>query len=201
MKKTILITGGDGDIAKAIRNRLNKNYIVYLPNKYNLDVTKEQDIKVVMKKSRPDILINCAGYIEPQTLKELTGNELKKHIDINLTGSILCAKYAVENGATYIINIGSSAGVTPKAGWLAYCVSKSALTMFSQCLESEGVCCLTLHIGRTNTKMRNRLFPNETKELLMSPEDVAEAVEESIEHKYVQMMSVKKIIKATWEFL
>jgi NAD(P)-dependent dehydrogenase (short-subunit alcohol dehydrogenase family) len=175
--KRVLITGGNGDIAKAIGHRLaNEGFEVYTPNSLQLDVTDSYGIKLMMELVKPDILINCAGYIKPQALVDLTVEELYNHIDINLIGSIMCAKYAVQNGTTHIINIGSSAGVNPKGGWLAYCVSKSALTMFQKCLEEEGIECLTLHIGRTDTKMRSKLFPNETKELLMSPEDVADAI-------------------------
>lgn len=199
MKQKVVITGGTGDIGEAIRNLLEAvGYEVWALGKHELDVTSPYDIEEVMDTIKPDILINCAGYIEPQSLLELSYESLTHHININLVGAIMCAKYAVLNGATQIINIGSSAGVNPKAGWLAYCVSKAALTMFTRCLEEEGINCVTLHIGRTDTKMRSKLFPDETKELLMSPEDVAEAVFESIGKEGV--VSVRKV-KRNWEMI
>lgn len=196
--KKVLITGGAGDIGLAIGKKLAEHGFEVFPlNRYQLDVTDPDSIEKVMAKIKPDILINCAGYIEPQSLCKLSYESLTYHLNINLIGAIMCAKYAVLNGATQIINIGSSAGVNPKAGWLAYCVSKSALTMFTECLIKEGINCLTLHIGRTDTKMRSKLFPGETKELLMSPESVAEAVLDSIDETGV--VNVRKITKS-WEF-
>jgi NAD(P)-dependent dehydrogenase (short-subunit alcohol dehydrogenase family) len=199
--KKIVITGGDGDIAQAIRLALAPGPdIVFSCNRKVLDVTNYKSIKETMYVWQPDILINCAGYINPQSLNKLTAKELKRHMDVNIIGPILCATEAAKYNLQTVINIGSSAGVNAKKGWLAYCVSKSALSMFTECLNLEGIKCVTLHIGRTDTKMRQKLFPNETKELLMSPQAVAEAVVEVLSSPLSQGVFAVKKKDNSWVF-
>jgi len=180
MKKTILITGGEGDIAQAIKEILQKQYKVLTPNKYALNVTNEVDIKHYFRSFRPQILINNAGYIKPQSIKELDAFDMYKQLDVNLMGAILCSKYAIKNGVKLIIHIGSSAGIKGKAGWSAYCVSKAGLIMFNECLNAEGINSMILSIGRTDTKMRRKLFPNEYKSTLLTPKDVAIEIQKLI---------------------
>ena len=179
----ILVTGGHGDIAQAIKNKLQPSYAVFTPNKEILDVTNEAQIEKCMSRCKPDILINCAGYIEPLSLENLTIDNLRKHIDINLIGSAMCAKYAIQYGATFIINIGSSAGVRAKKTWLSYCISKGALNKLTECIMLEGTDAVTLHLSRTDTQMRAKLFPNEGKELLLTPTQVADAVDEILRYQ------------------
>ena len=176
MKQTVVITGGDGDIANAIAKKLRKYYWIYNPDKQILDVTSEISIRQYLNAVKPDILINAAGYIKPQSIKELDAWDMYKQLDVNLMGAIFCSKYAILNGVKFILHIGSSAGIKGKAGWSAYCVSKAGLIMFSECLNAEGINSMVLSIGRTDTKMRRGLFPNEDKSTLLTPEEVADEV-------------------------
>jgi NAD(P)-dependent dehydrogenase (short-subunit alcohol dehydrogenase family) len=176
MKKMVVITGGNGDIAKAIAKKLRKDYCVLTPDKQQLDVTNMCSIYNFFRTYNADILINNAGFILPQKINDLDLYTLQKHIDVNLIGSIFCTKYAILNGAKFIINIGSSAGCVGKAGWLAYCVSKAGLIMFTDCLNKEGVHSIILNIGRTDTKMRRNLFPNEDKSTLLNVDNIAKLI-------------------------
>lgn len=176
MKQIVLITGGDGDIAQAIKDKLIPKYIVYTPSKGELDVTNEYNIITYFEMVRPDILINNAGYIKPQSIKDLNVWDLYKQLDVNLMGAIICSREAINNGVKLIINIGSSAGIKGKASWSAYCVSKAGLIMFNECLNAEGINSMILNIGRTDTKMRSKLFPDEDKSTLLTPKEVADEV-------------------------
>jgi len=184
MKTKIVITGGNGDIAQAIAALLKKKYDVYTPDKIELDVTSLYNVKYYMKKIKPHILINVAGYIYPQAIKEINIEELYKHMNINLIGAIICSKYAIINGCNMIINIGSTAGCKGKANWSAYCISKAGLIMLSQCLKEEGLFSITLSIGRTNTKMRKKLFAVEDDSLLMQPKDIAKRIKTWIDSDF-----------------
>ena len=124
----------------------------------------------------PDILINCAGYIIPESIKNSSYEQWKKHIDINCNGVFLCSKYAICNGCTTIINIGSTSAFEGRKNWGAYCASKASTLSITETLAEEGILAYSLNPARTNTKMRDRLFPNEDKNTLMNSKRVAEFV-------------------------
>ena len=71
MKNKVLITGGNGDIAQAIKEQLeNEGYDVYAPSRTEMDVTDWDSIEKAMKKFKPDVLINNAGYVVPHSIKK-----------------------------------------------------------------------------------------------------------------------------------
>lgn len=72
MKNKVLITGGNGDIAQAIKEQLeNEGYDVYAPSRTEMDVTDWDSIEKAMKKFKPDVLINNAGYVVPHSIKKV----------------------------------------------------------------------------------------------------------------------------------
>ena len=173
----VLITGGNGTMAKAIKEKLiDWEYKVIAFNKEELDITNESQVAMQMKIIHPDILVNCAGYILPKSIKESTYEQWKKHIDVNCNGVFLCSKHAICNGCTTIINIGSTSAFEGRKNWGAYCASKASTLSITETLAEEGILAYSLNPARTNTKMRDRLFPNEDKNTLMNSKRVAEFV-------------------------
>lgn len=70
MNKKVLITGGNGGIAVAIRELLEQEgYTVLAPGRLEMDVTDADSIESVVSTFVPDILINAAGYVVPQSVK------------------------------------------------------------------------------------------------------------------------------------
>lgn len=62
MRKKVLITGGKGGIAIAIKEELElAGYIVSAPGHQEMDVTDIISIEKVVSTFVPDILINAAG--------------------------------------------------------------------------------------------------------------------------------------------
>jgi NAD(P)-dependent dehydrogenase (short-subunit alcohol dehydrogenase family) len=181
-----LITGGQGTMAQTIREKLEKNCygFIYAPPRSGLDITNEHDVEMCMKIWRPDVLINVAGYINPTPIKDTSYEEWKKHIDINCNGVFLCSKYAVENGCQTIITIGSTSAFEGRKDWGAYCASKSCILSITETLAEEGYLAYSLNPARTETKMRERLFPNEDKTTLMKPERVAEFVIKILDREF-----------------
>lgn len=183
----ILITGGDGDIARAIQKALQNAYpkrpVLGFGRKI-LDVTNEESVAAGLFYTKPHILINCAGYIKPQDVEDSDPAAWKKELDINLYGAYLCSKYALEHGCPMIINIGSSASRKGKAGWSGYCASKAGLVSLTESLAAEGVKALCISPGRTATKMRKGLFPDEPVEPLMTPEEFAEVVVDAVRGEF-----------------
>jgi dTDP-4-dehydrorhamnose reductase len=88
MNKKVLITGGGGDIAQALKVLLEKeNYIVFAPTKEEMDVTNWGSIEAFIKKFTPDILVNNAGYVVPKSVRNMDLINTKKHFDINIGGT------------------------------------------------------------------------------------------------------------------
>ena len=185
--KKVLVTGGKGDIAQAIKVLLEKEggYEVYAPSRHELDVTNWENIEEVMANFVPDILINNAGYVVPQSIKEIQLENTKKHFDINLGGTFYCTGIGLKyNPNLQIINIVSAASVESHATWSEYCASKAAVAMATKCWAEDGLYAVAISPGRTRTKMRKSLFPNEDQNTLLEPADFAKVVLKAVHKKY-----------------
>lgn len=204
--KRVLITGGQGDIAQAITEKLNTEggYEVKRPGKELLDVTNIESVSQYVKHFTPDILINNAGYVFPQSIKECEIEREKKAFDINLFGVFNCTAAVLEkNRNAMIINIGSSAATKVHGTWSSYCAAKAAVVMATKCWAEDGVYAVCLSPGRTATKMRRGLYPHEDQKTLLKPEDFAEVVLFAIngryapgEHINVNLQNVGELIHA-----
>jgi len=202
----VLITGGQGDIAQAIARKLldKGGYEVRTPGKDMMDVTKTDAVMKYVENFVPDILINNAGYVFPQSIKDCDMEKDKKAFDINLFGTFNCTAAVLKmNKAAKIINIGSSAATKIHGTWSSYCAAKSAVVMATKCWAEDGVNAVCVSPGRTATKMRSGLYPNEDKRTLLSPEDFATIVLYAIEGKYapgehinVTLQNVGELINA-----
>jgi len=176
----VIITGGDGDIAQAIKDVLKEEHEILTPSKSELNVMKEDSVKRYFNGHKCDILINNAGYIIPEKILESDSDIWKKHLLINLFGVYLCSKYAISKGCKQIIQIGSSAAGYGKSSWSAYCASKSGAVRINESLKNEGIKSVCISPGRTKTKMRKRLFPEEDESTLMTPYEFALVVKDTI---------------------
>lgn len=185
--KKVLITGGQGDIAQAIKALLEEEggYEVYAPSRQELDVTNWENIDEVMANFVPDILINNAGYVVPQSIKEINLANTKKHFDINLGGTFYCTGIGLKyNPNMQIINIVSAASVESHATWSEYCASKAAVAMATKCWAEDGLYAVAVSPGRTKTKMRKSLFPDEDQNTLLDPADFAKVVLKAVHKQY-----------------
>lgn len=186
MKEKVLITGGSGGIAQAIKKQLEEEgYIVKAPTRQELDVTNWDSIESVIKEFVPDILINNAGYVVPQSIKQMDMVNTKKHFDINVGGTFYCTGIALKyNPNLQIVNIGSAAAVESHATWSEYCASKAAVVMATKCWAEDGLYAVAVSPGRTRTKMRKFLFPDEDQNTLLEPDDFAKVVMKAVHRDY-----------------
>ena len=186
MKKKVLISGGNGGIAQAIKDLLEQaGFIVFAPTRMEMDVTNWASIETVIKDFTPDILINNAGYVVPRSIKEMDLENTKKHIDIDIGGVFYCTGIALKyNPQLQIINIGSAASVESHATWSEYCASKAAVVMATKCWAEDGLYAVVISPGRTKTKMRKALFPDEDQDTLLEPADFAKVVMKAVYRQY-----------------
>ncbi len=206
--KKVLISGGSGGIAQAIRELLlGEGYNVYAPSRADMDVTDPESIDRAMREYRPNILINNAGYVVPCSVRECNLENTKKHIDINLSGTFYCTEIGLKyNPELRIINIGSAAAIESHATWSEYCATKAAVVMATKCWAEDGLYAVVISPGRTRTKMRKSLYPDEDQSTLLEPDDFAKVVANAVRGEYpsgthivVRKQNVEKILKGEWE--
>lgn len=186
MNRKVLITGGNGGIAKAIKSELElEGYIVLAPGRTEMDVTIVESIENVVSTFVPDVLVNVAGYVVPQSVKDADLANTKKHIDINLLGVFYCTQIALRyNKHLDIINVGSAAAVTTHPTWSEYCATKAAVVMATKCWAEDGLYSVVISPGRTRTKMRKFLFPDEDQSTLLEPADFAKVIMKAVRKEY-----------------
>ena len=186
MNKKVLVTGGSGGIAQAIKTLCEEDgFEVLAPTRTEMDVTNWDSIESLMKEFVPDILINNAGYVVPKSVKEMDLANSKKHFDINIGGTFYCTGIALKyNPNLQIVNIGSAASVESHATWSEYCASKAAVVMATKCWAEDGLYAVVISPGRTRTKMRKSLFPDEDQNTLLEPMDFAKVVMKAIRKEY-----------------
>lgn len=205
MKEKVLITGGNGDIAKALTDLLNlEGYDVKAPGRNEMDVTDIQSIEACISNYKPDILVNNAGYVVPKSIKEADLENSKRHIDINLGGVFYCTEIALKyNPNLKIVNVGSAAAVETHATWSEYCATKAAVVMATKCWAEDDLYAVVISPGRTKTKMRKSLFPDENQNTLLEPLDFAKVLMKAIRKEYksgthivVRKQNVQELLKA-----
>ena len=124
--------------------------------------------KVRQKFGRIDVLFNNAGTNAPPVpLDELSVEDWQKVVDVNLTGSVLCARAAMALMKTQtpmggrIINNGSISAHAPRPYSTPYTVSKHAITGLTKCISLDGrphdIACSQIDIGNAATEMTERM--------------------------------------------
>ena len=130
-----------------------------------------------------DILLNIAGYADPQSLLDTTTENIVTTYTINVFAMLVlireATRYMVDRPAK-ILNVASTAGITSRPGWLAYASSKAAVVSLSATLADElagsGIKVYSISPGRTATDLRRKLAPEEDLTTIMQPSHVADVI-------------------------
>jgi short-subunit dehydrogenase len=130
-----------------------------------------------------DLLLNIAGYADPQSLLDTTTENIVKTYTINVFAMLVMSREAVrymQDRPTKILNVASTAGITSRPGWLAYASSKAAVVSLSATLSDElagsGIKVYSISPGRCATELRRILAPEEDMTTIMQPEEVADVI-------------------------
>ncbi|MBV1863107.1 MAG: SDR family oxidoreductase [Rhodobacteraceae bacterium] len=124
--------------------------------------------KVITRFGHLDTLFNNAGIgVFGGSIDELSVADWRACIDINLTGSFICARaaFGVMRGQTpmggRIINNGSISAYAPRPGSAPYTASKFAITGLTKTIALDGrpydITCGQIDIGNAGTEMTERM--------------------------------------------
>lgn len=163
-----------------------------------LDVSDPNDIGAAFAAAERwdkcvDILVNNAGIVNIQTFLEFTAKSWHQIMDVNLTGSFLCALRAARDiiGQSYgrIINMSSVSGLRAGVGRAAYGTSKAAIIGLTRQIALEmgpyGITANAIAPGPIMTPLIEATYSEETIARLLpmipvgrfgSCSDIAEAV-------------------------
>jgi NAD(P)-dependent dehydrogenase (short-subunit alcohol dehydrogenase family) len=85
-----------------------------------------------------DFLVNNVGVFRRTPLEELSEEVLDEAFDVNVKAAVVASRAAAPHmkrrGSGAIVNVASLGGLRPWPAHLAYCISKAALVMATQCL-------------------------------------------------------------------
>ncbi|HEY5638073.1 MAG TPA: SDR family oxidoreductase [Burkholderiales bacterium] len=137
------------------------------------NVADPESVKALFAKTkeafgRLDVLFNNAGVNAPGIpLEDLTFEQWKNVVDINLTGMFLCTQEAFRlmkaqspRGGR-IINNGSISAHAPRPNSTPYTATKHAVTGLTKCTSLDGrkydIACGQIDIGNARTEMAERM--------------------------------------------
>jgi NAD(P)-dependent dehydrogenase (short-subunit alcohol dehydrogenase family) len=110
------------------------------------DVTNEQGWREVIEKTlseygKLDILVNNAGVLLHHTIEDLSLEDWRSVLNVNLEGVFLGTKYAIgamkKSGGGSIVNISSIAGLVGMPDTSSYVASKGAVRLFTKSAALE----------------------------------------------------------------
>jgi dTDP-4-dehydrorhamnose reductase len=96
--KRILVTGGNGRFAKALKKLKSSNIFIYTDKK-QLDINKVKSIESAIKKHKPDVILHLAGLSRP--LKQHDKN-ITKSISLNIIGTSNLVNACIKNNLKII---------------------------------------------------------------------------------------------------
>jgi NAD(P)-dependent dehydrogenase (short-subunit alcohol dehydrogenase family) len=215
--KIALVTGAGSGIGRAVSLALNRaGYTVVLAGRragelektaavgegllaVPTDVTQPASVKALFDQiettyGRLDVLFNNAGMGAPAIpMDELSFEQWTAVVNVNLTGSFLCAQQAMRlmkrqapRGGR-IINNGSISATAPRPNSAPYTATKHAITGLTKSISLDGrafdIACGQIDIGNAATEMTERMtqgVPQANGTMMVEPrmdvQHVADAV-------------------------
>lgn len=158
--KTALVTGGSGDIGRAIGQALiadgyrvglldlDKEKVKAAADELGAtglvaDVTDEPGVERALQAfgAVPDVVVNNAGIGRFASLLEMPIETFRHQLDVNLTGAFIVARAAakgmVERGSGVILNITSINAITTGPGTGSYPAAKAGLAKLTEMMALE----------------------------------------------------------------
>lgn len=187
--RVALVTGGRGGAGRAVCARLEaEGATVYAGDLTDsgtigsepgagtflrFDVTSEDEVTagiatIEAEQGRLDIVVNAAGIEIEKTVEETSLDDWNRIFAINVTGTFLTSKYALDllrkSPAASIINFGSYDGYIADPKLAAYCATKGAVHMITKSMAvdhgPEGIRVNAICPGYIDTPMLAQFYPD-----------------------------------------
>jgi short-subunit dehydrogenase len=159
---------------------------------YRADLGVDEDMSELINHLKQDLrhvdmLVHSAGVISHGTIERAPVEDFDKQYRINVRAPYILTQALLPEMRLckgQIVFINSSAGLNARAKVGQYAATKHALRAIADSLREEenanGLRILSVFLGRTATPMQSMVYEMEGRkykpELLLQPEDVAEAV-------------------------
>ncbi len=135
----------------------------------------ERTVAEAVATSGPvDVLLTCAGFCEPRRFAESEVDDIVRHIEVNLLGTVYAARAVapsmVERGSGHLGLVSSVGGLIGVYGYAGYSASKFGVTGLAEVLRGE----LRPHgVGVTLICPPNMDTPGYAREITTEPRETA----------------------------
>ena len=142
---TVVVADIDGDAARQVAACLAESGATAVAMR--VDVANETDVaqlieSTVAEYGRVDYMINNAGIAIGGDSRDLSMQQWRRVLDVDLLGVVYGTVYAYQlmtrQGHGHIVNISSLSGLVPQPGNIPYCTSKHGIVGLSLSLRAEG---------------------------------------------------------------
>lgn len=162
----VIVADIDENLGNEVTSKISENGLS--ADFIRLDVTDESSwistYKFIEEKySKLNILVNNAGIAFGGSITELSLQDWRRLMAVNLDGVFLGTKHAIplmrKNGGGSIVNVSSAAGIVGSPTAAAYCASKGGVRLFTkavalECAEARNnIRVNSLHPGAVATPM------------------------------------------------
>ncbi len=136
----IVIADSDDTAAESLAADLRPHAIARLLPVHT-DVSEEASVAEMVRQTIAefgsiDVLVHCAAIQKPLAFEDLTYEEWKRVIDVNLNGTFLCCKYVsaemIKNKSGKIVNLTSIHDSLPRLNKFNYDASKAGVSIFTK---------------------------------------------------------------------
>lgn len=170
------------------------------------DISKYEEVENMVKEvinafGRIDVLVNNAGINIDKLVINMTLDDWRKVIDVNLTGTFNCTKavlpYMIKQGGGSIINVSSMSAFIGTIGQANYAAAKGGIISFTKVIAREyaryNITCNAIAPGAVRTRMLLSVHPGILRERIAQiplgrfaePEEIAKVIVFLAETPYI----------------
>lgn len=211
--KSLIITGTSRGLGASLARVSNKYdfYCYFGASRWSdIDISNSKSVvnwfdditRISDEIPKPSVLINNAGICVNKSILEISYEDWRYQIDVNLNGAFYCSKefarYCIKNKIKgTIVNICSTAGTGPRPGRAGYASSKSALINLSLSMSKElmqyGIKVYAICPGAFDTEMRRDIAPDDDFENMLKVDSISNEIFKIIESKFLdgQMIYIR----------
>lgn len=171
----LVITGGEGDLARAIVSEFeHPHWVIDAPGRSQLDVSCRESIRAFFQGRNVDLWIGNAGKLRDAPIARLQPDAWQEVWQVNYQGALDCARevlpHMVSRGAGHLVFISSYSALHPPLGQSAYATAKAALLGLVADLAREyGPCGIRVNAilpGFLETRMSSGISRRRRAEIL-----------------------------------